>query len=392
MTQESILIVEDDPVVAKVIEEGLLKLGFRISGSATNGKDALSMTAGTNPDLILMDINLKGPIDGIETARTINSRYRIPIVYLTGLSDQATLSRALDTAPYGYIVKPFDLNTLSITIRLALNERRINRELEDKCVWLQNTVQVLNEGIIVVDQHLRVIFENSAAEKMTGLASREASMKRAGEVLTFHDPISEKPFRYNLEPVLHNGIITITQSNSLLVSKDGARTLIRDSIAIPLKNGRGVTTGAAVILYPKAEGVHPGIKPDSTIRGGTTTFDITAFHQQGERQGEPDFQNDPEKCYDYGNHLMAVRRYEDAIAAYNMTIAINNIHYRAWYAKGTALEKLERNNEALEAYNQALSIHGTNPHILRAKGNLLKKMGEDGEAAKCFSTADLYTK
>ena len=108
MVNSKILIVEDDFIVAIDLKIHLENMGYNVLDITDNGTDALNKTRETNPDLILMDINLKGDIDGIDTALNINKLYHIPVIYLTGYNDKNTIKRANVTEPFGYIVKPFE--------------------------------------------------------------------------------------------------------------------------------------------------------------------------------------------------------------------------------------------------------------------------------------------
>lgn len=136
--QEKILVVEDDTIIAITIEGRLKQFGYRVVGRASTAKDAISKTIEFEPDLVLMDIHLKGPVDGIEAAQTIYGIHNIPVVYLTAFSDENTLERAQKTSPFGYIVKPFSDSTLKTTIKLALlkhNTEKKDREASDLLTW-----------------------------------------------------------------------------------------------------------------------------------------------------------------------------------------------------------------------------------------------------------------
>ncbi len=117
-----ILVVEDEAIVAMVIKKRLIDLGYIVSGVAATGEDAITKVEGTFPDLVLMDIMLKGEMDGIEAAEQIRQRFSIPVVYLTAHSDENTLERAKLTEPYGYIIKPFTENDLTSNIEIAIHK------------------------------------------------------------------------------------------------------------------------------------------------------------------------------------------------------------------------------------------------------------------------------
>ncbi|MBD1909217.1 MULTISPECIES: ATP-binding protein [unclassified Leptolyngbya] len=123
MASEKILIVEDERVVARDIEKRLKKLGYVVSESVASGEEAIAKVAELRPDLVLMDIRLKGHMDGIEAAEQIRTDFDTPVIYLTAYADDATLQRAKVTEPFGYIVKPFDERDLQVAIEVALRRR-----------------------------------------------------------------------------------------------------------------------------------------------------------------------------------------------------------------------------------------------------------------------------
>jgi two-component system cell cycle sensor histidine kinase/response regulator CckA len=126
MEQEkiSILIVEDEGIVALDLENRLEGLGYSVSGIAATGKDAIRKAAEMHPDLVLMDIRLRGDMDGIEAARAIQARSHIPVVYITALADQDTLQRSETTGHQGYVVKPLEDAELRVVIETALASTR----------------------------------------------------------------------------------------------------------------------------------------------------------------------------------------------------------------------------------------------------------------------------
>ncbi len=123
MSSAKILIVEDNEVIAFALNEQLIDLGYEVSGVASSGRDALRRMSECLPDAVLMDIGLHGEIDGIETARRIPPALEIAVIYLSGSSGEATLNRARETRPYGYIIKPFTARELHATIQMALERR-----------------------------------------------------------------------------------------------------------------------------------------------------------------------------------------------------------------------------------------------------------------------------
>lgn len=123
MAAEKILVVEDERVVARDIEKRLKKLGYIVPASVASGEEAIEKVAELRPDLVLMDIRLKGRMDGIEAAEQIRADFNTPVIYLTAYADEVTLQRAKVTEPFGYIVKPFDERDLHVAVEVALSRR-----------------------------------------------------------------------------------------------------------------------------------------------------------------------------------------------------------------------------------------------------------------------------
>ena len=120
MSDRTILLVEDDDIIAKVAEWRLKNLGYQVCGRAVSGAEAVQLVVKNKPSLVLMDINIQGEIDGIETANLIKKSFDIPVIYVTSHAEGETVERARETKPDGFIIKPFDDNDLRVAIELAL--------------------------------------------------------------------------------------------------------------------------------------------------------------------------------------------------------------------------------------------------------------------------------
>lgn len=129
MENARILIVEDERIVAKDIENCLKKFGYEVTATIASGLGGIQKVEETHPDLVLMDISLRGDLDGIEAAQQIRDRFNLPVVYLTAFSDETTLERAKITDPFGYILKPFEDRELYTAIEVALARHRAERAI-----------------------------------------------------------------------------------------------------------------------------------------------------------------------------------------------------------------------------------------------------------------------
>jgi len=168
MEETRILVVEDEAITSMDIKNRLEKLKYNVVGTAFTGEEAIENAGKLKPDLILMDIILKGNMDGTTAAQTISQLYGIPIIYLTAYNDADTFNRAKLCIPYGYIAKPFETRTLQIAIEMAVYKR----EMEDKLALSEKRNQLLMEnascGFIVHDLHGIVYDTNKVGEKILG--------------------------------------------------------------------------------------------------------------------------------------------------------------------------------------------------------------------------------
>jgi CheY-like chemotaxis protein len=170
--KKRILIVDDEPDIVKLIEISLAKYGYDTI-SAADGQKALDLVRNKKPDLILMDIAIKGEMDGIELAKQIRHGSDIPVVYLTAYADDEKLARVKETNPYGYILKPFEDRELKTVIEISLCKAQAERhlktlteELRISTASFQNIVGKNIDGIVVVNRNKIVKFLNPAAETM----------------------------------------------------------------------------------------------------------------------------------------------------------------------------------------------------------------------------------
>jgi PAS domain S-box-containing protein len=130
MSKARILVVEDEWLVAQGIAESLAEVGYEVVGMAASGEETLRLAAEAHPDLVLMDILLKGDMDGIEAAEHLRRRFNLPVVFLTAYADPQTLGRAKVTEPFGYLLKPFEVRELHSVIEIALYKARAEKRLQ----------------------------------------------------------------------------------------------------------------------------------------------------------------------------------------------------------------------------------------------------------------------
>ena len=180
-----ILVVEDQRLIAADIENTLKKLGYDVVGNVSSGEDAISQSDEVRPELVLMDVRLRGEMDGIQAAEIIRDRFNVPVVYLTAYADEETILRAKKTTPFGYLVKPFNERELRATIEIAFYTHQVERTLADERArrHAAEEFKILVDGvrdyaIFMLDGNGRVTTWNSGAERLKGYTGEMKSSAR----------------------------------------------------------------------------------------------------------------------------------------------------------------------------------------------------------------------
>ena len=229
MDKIRILIVEDESLVARDIENMAVSQGYEVCGIASSGDQAIDMAAEFQPDLILMDITIKGSLDGTSVADKIWDSYRIPIVYVTASADEHTLKRAKITEAFGYILKPFDERELKIAIEMAYYKARMGAKLREREEWLSALLKSIADGVIATDKSGRITFMNPLAERLTGWHQDEALRQPLRDI--FRTVIS----RDGDEPEI------------VLWAKNGKKFSIEET-DMPMSDGRHDSSGHVLVF------------------------------------------------------------------------------------------------------------------------------------------------
>nr|HPN11629.1 PAS domain S-box protein [Spirochaetota bacterium] len=204
----------DELVTMELIREVLQSRGYAVTDAAANGDDALASIERETPDLILMDIRIKGGLDGIELTRIVNEKYRVPVIYLTAFADRKTVERAKTAESYGYLIKPFGEMELVTNIEIALYKHRLDRRLRVSENRYRSLFETMKDAVYTHDMSGKILDFNPALEAMFGYTSEEVPEINVRDV--FVDP--KDPDRF-LDHIKANGFIK--DFSTSLRRKDG---------------------------------------------------------------------------------------------------------------------------------------------------------------------------
>jgi PAS domain S-box-containing protein len=183
MEKANILIIEDERIVARDIQHSLENLGYTVSVIVSSGEKAVEKAAKTRPDLVLMDIRLKGKMNGVEAAEQIRALLNIPVIYLTAYADDETLQRARITEPFGYILKPFEERELHSAIQIALYKHRMERKLKEREEYFRAVIENSSDVIMVLDRDGAISYASPSVEQILGYTPEETVGKKVFEFL-----------------------------------------------------------------------------------------------------------------------------------------------------------------------------------------------------------------
>jgi len=224
LNNATIMVIEDESIIARDIESILKNYGYNVAGPYSKAEDAILALNHVQPDLILMDIVLKGDIDGIEAAIIIKEKISVPIIYLTAYADDITIGRIKNTDPYGYFLKPFEEKELHSWIETTLYKFNKEEKLKKNEKWLKSVIRSFDKAVITVNEAGVIKTVNNNAEKLTGFKEDEISGKH------FDNSIKIFKENKNTGEYLSEGII----KTGVPVTDNNRSLLFRNKIKIPI--------------------------------------------------------------------------------------------------------------------------------------------------------------
>jgi PAS domain S-box-containing protein len=250
-TRCSILIVEDEPIVAKDLQQTLREMKYDAYAIASSADEAIKRATEKCPDLVLMDIRIKGARDGIQTAEIFRQQFGVSVIYLTAHADEATIERAAKTAPYGYLLKPIKSAELRSAIEVAVFRQKLDKVARGRERRFSAALNSVSDAVVTVDLAGKVTYLNPAAESLIGEKSESAIGKSAQEVLQLMDQTSTARDATPLDAALRLKQPIHREQASLRNVSTGMRHPVDESAA-PIEDG-GNLLGAVMVFRDVGE-------------------------------------------------------------------------------------------------------------------------------------------
>lgn len=246
-----ILIVEDDEIIANLIGLMLEKKGYTVAGKTGSGEESIKLAAELDPDLILMDINLSGHMDGITAARYIFHLFHYPILFLTALCDDDLLERAKNAQPYGYLIKPFTDRELTSNVELALFNHNIKRKyLDNYPIGPPTKIIDLLDIIIMTDVKGRIIFFNPYAGRFLEMPDKKILMTHWRDVMMFINDQTDEQLEDPIPEVVRQQLVVLHDFNAAVVTRSGKRRKA-SIVARPVKDDNNDMLGVFLHIREK---------------------------------------------------------------------------------------------------------------------------------------------
>jgi PAS domain S-box-containing protein len=250
VSKARIMVVEDEGLVAMQIKDTLETLGYEVPAVVSSGEEAVARAGGSEPDLVLMDIRLKGGMSGTEAARRIRASLDVPIVYLSAYSDEKTLQEAEVSEPFGYVLKPFDERSLHAVIQMALIKSRRVREARQSDMWISAIPTSLSEAVVICDTKGMVKFLNPAAETLLGRTKEQVAEKRLHDILSLRDSVTREKVAIPVSEPLAEGRSIV---KSYRLQTGGGEEVPVEFSASPLRSSEGTLFGILFVFRRTSE-------------------------------------------------------------------------------------------------------------------------------------------
>jgi len=248
---KEVLIVENDEIIAHLLEGMLLSKDYVITGKVSTGEEAIALVAEHNPDVVLMNVSLPGKMESITTAYYLNHVFNTPVIFLSEKRDDEIINRALSTGPYGFVTIPFNTTTIITNCEIAIANHKILRHLKGFEDRVSQNIMSLLDAVIITDMRGRVLLMNPYAERLVEIKRKQATMVPLNQLLTLIDTRSGDRIEDPVRDIIRESMVIGIENYIAIISMKGKRREVALK-AQPITDNYDKVIGVFVRIHEKS--------------------------------------------------------------------------------------------------------------------------------------------
>lgn len=268
-TSEKILVFEDEGVTALHLERTLTRAGYEVAGVHESADEVENLVRSTDPDLVLMDIRLRGTADGVDAARFVHESFGIPVVIVTAHNDQATRRRIDSSGAHGIVLKPFEEREIVVAVQSALHRHRLEQALAPAGTVPAPSLEGFGDCVVATDAEGRIVYMSEPAEKLTGWQNIDAFEREASDVIRLNRADDGRLIAHPVLNALNTSVSPGKGQDSILTIRSGPQVPVNHQVS-PVRHEDGRILGAIVTIRRRRDETGEDFPPTARTELGSS--------------------------------------------------------------------------------------------------------------------------
>ena len=269
MTSQKILVFEDEGVTALHLEHTLTRAGYEVAAVEESADEFEDLVRSTEPDLVLMDIRLKGAVDGVDAARLIRENFGIPVVIVTAHNDQVTRRRIESSGVHGVVLKPFEEREIVVAVQSALRRHRLEQALAPAGTVPAPSLSAFGDCVVATDAEGRIVYMSETAERLTGWRNIDAFEREASDVIRLSRAEDGELIAHPISSALNSPESLRKEPDSILITRSGPQIPVNHQVS-PVRHEAGGILGAIVTIRRRRGETEADRPPTATTQLGSS--------------------------------------------------------------------------------------------------------------------------
>ena len=269
MASEKILIFEDEGVTALHLESTLNRAGYEVAAVEESADQVENLIRSTEPDLVLMDIRLRGAVDGVDAAQFVRENFGVPVVIVTAHNDQATSRRIESSGAHGVVLKPFEEREIVVAVQSALRRHRLEQALAPADTVPAPSLSAFGDCVVATDAEGRIVYMSETAEKLTGWRNIDAFEREASDVIRLSRADNGELIAHPISSALNSPESLRKEPDSILTTRSGPQVPVNHHVS-PVRHEAGGILGAIVTIRRRRDETEADRRPTATTQLGSS--------------------------------------------------------------------------------------------------------------------------